>query len=801
MQLYENLHYKEHHMLSRRTRLKKRYAAINHAIRDSKLEPRFALEAMQVFIRDNKKELTKYTDIAEVADEKCKKLVKKIKKNFKAVCETIDDNDDYPWESLEQIEKFIIKHRKILVNQPRLLQEVENKYHDILHSFSANLEDVSRQLFLNVSDIVNIKLDNRTPRSHQDCINACDNISIKIITDILSKKDITHRTLVLSRYIMLAKMALDKGDYQATKFIISALGNSAVNENRLKATYAGLTPQMRKILAQIEEISMRPDPQIILHRTQAIIPSLERIKAMMTSTHSVGDLIEGDEEQEQEVLPDLLVTAEIHFGMAKSAGKDSHLNDEIDNIKLKLANFKQANSMYELAKSQNIKTDYCMKRLSEIYKRISGLEKLEALEEFITKLQDEVARQAVVDDEKQLIFFDYEEVKQQPPEETFAFSDRMHAVSVLEIEKRNNTSPPSPLFAGGFRLLDDVMDKFYLHEVKAYFVKKELRGKLNVLYQEITEVLNSLMNLSESQPDTRLGLSRKDVIDKIINKLQPLADQVRSNKTIADIDSTIDYLSKKTESQAVNSVYLYNRFKRLRDASTLADKLDQLISLLVQVNKLEKNKTKIEKEDGKVERNYAKSVSEVAASDSDIVESVSDLSLVRRELQAQSNSEEPVFVEPKTDVIASILDTVCHTAVSTMSILEALGRVKSTEIKAVIQDNDSQAREHVDDDLTVVIESKQQDKLVDGACFTWPCDENDQDSKGEINLFPRDVRGEHLRPLIDLFERSAKLNVSDSIPKIQCGKLKDVKSLVKLFDSYMQVDIATEEVARDFRIK
>ncbi len=209
----------------------------------------------------------------------------------KKLIRTISDAraSENPWDSLQLIEDFIIENKTNLIKYTDLRKKLESAYLDLLTLFSGNLGNISRKLFLNLKEVSNIKIDETTPYSHLQCVYASNNISIKIINDILSKKNANHRALAIWRYIILAKMRFDAGDYQATQFILSALGNASINSNRLKTTYAGLPDNIVSLLKKLEFLSLQPDNVLILQNTmENIIPSPDRIKAFMTHKNEVS---------------------------------------------------------------------------------------------------------------------------------------------------------------------------------------------------------------------------------------------------------------------------------------------------------------------------------------------------------------------------------------------------------------------------------------------------------------------------------------------------------------------------------
>lgn len=194
-----------------------------------------------------------------------------------------------PWDSLQLIENFIVENKVNLIKYSDLRKKLESAYVDLLTLFSGNLGNISRKLFLNLKEVSNIKIDDTTPHSHLECVNASNNISIQIINDILSKEKANYRVLAIWRYIILAKMRFDAGDYQATQFILSALGNASINSNRLKTTYAGLPGNIVALLKKLEFLSLQPDNVLILQNTREnIIPSPDRIKAFMTHKNEIS---------------------------------------------------------------------------------------------------------------------------------------------------------------------------------------------------------------------------------------------------------------------------------------------------------------------------------------------------------------------------------------------------------------------------------------------------------------------------------------------------------------------------------
>lgn len=241
-------------------------------------------------------------------------------KGLGVISKSIDSQEADAWEAIASVERFIVINKKTLMKHPGLLKNIEEQYQNLLKIFSDNLGQVSRGLFTNIEELDNTYTDLRSPLCHQRCVNASENIAMKIIDEILSKSNINERTLVVWRYIVIAKMRLDEGDYQSAEFIVSALMSSPVNMDRLKATYAGLPFDIIKLIKSLERIALKPDSHVMTYRTKPVIPSLARIKKLMTFANS-----EQVSESKRNEIKNMLATLQTEVKNQEEIINESHL--------------------------------------------------------------------------------------------------------------------------------------------------------------------------------------------------------------------------------------------------------------------------------------------------------------------------------------------------------------------------------------------------------------------------------------------------------------------------------------------
>lgn len=289
------------------------------------------LYTIEDFLLVHQDGLANHPSLHEKVEEKFRDL---LRKEIAVLREAVGKVD--PWESISDIEKFIIQHRNILTLYPD--DEVKNHYYNLISDFSNNLGEISRNIFLNIAeedlyntsvkttnDLISVNTEQKKeekaqgvstkasmikafkakafrakaskanasknegekpvpsqlcPDSHLACVNVSENIATKIVGEIIGCSDIDERTLTIWRYIVIAKMRLDVGDYQSVEFILSALSGCPVT--RLKATWEGLPSEVLNLQKLMSGLSLKPDTHIMRYRTQPVIPSLPRIKKLMT---------------------------------------------------------------------------------------------------------------------------------------------------------------------------------------------------------------------------------------------------------------------------------------------------------------------------------------------------------------------------------------------------------------------------------------------------------------------------------------------------------------------------------------
>jgi hypothetical protein len=423
-------------------------------------------------------------------------------------------SEDDAWKALDEIETYIINHKTYLRKHPRQLQDIEDCYIELMIALSDNLGQISRQLFIELDNMFNTKSGSRSPKSHQACANASENIAIKIISDILSKEDASHRALIIMRYAMIAKMRIDNGDYQSAEFIIMALSSYAVNETRLKQTYAELPPAVIKLIYSLELISLKPDSHVMTYRTKPIIPSLARIKKLVTFASDEAVSL-----TKRQAIRDLLVTIQ-----------------------------------YEVADSKK--------------KRV----------------------------EEALSFFDIDTLKNEPIMSLEDFNQEMYDISVNSIERRDAKPSKTRLFTQDFSPLADIdltikIDK----KMDTYLKMKEAHKTLKSLHEQILSLIDELNTIHEAMKDSRKNRVRKAELEGIIHYLERVEVQANANDDIDKIDDLINYLHQKSAIKSIRNYHLHHGLQRFVDATTLADKLNELIDVLnkVEYTKLVKNKIEI----------------------------------------------------------------------------------------------------------------------------------------------------------------------------------------------------------------
>ncbi len=153
----------------------------------------------------------------------------------------------------EIIEKLLADEttQAYLESNPDKRKALRTTYQQILDQIADNLMAISRRVFVELEELINIKTGAEGPVSHKLVGNYFNYLSDTVQKEILDAATDNERTIAMERYISLAKKAFERNDFTTLNAIMAGLQSNAIY--RLKANWESLSDNAKAMHASLKQ--------------------------------------------------------------------------------------------------------------------------------------------------------------------------------------------------------------------------------------------------------------------------------------------------------------------------------------------------------------------------------------------------------------------------------------------------------------------------------------------------------------------------------------------------------------------
>ena len=526
-----------------------------------------------------------------------------LKKNINELIKSVQkweqsESDATPWKGIDKVQQFLVKYRNELASHPNQLIRLSDIQKRQVQHVALNLHHLSISVCLNLDGFDQINEDKEAPESHARCTNFVNRSAQFIISDILNKKGICYRTLRMEFWIAVLNTVFKMGDLQAAGIILTALNN--VDVSKLSATYQGLSPQAKKVLAEIKEFAFKKRSLIVEERTTPIVPAFD---AYMR--HFVGSGYSHDNSQLLKYKNELKkLQAELQFALI-----DKIINDIISQPKVCTERiehwviimreaFAKANFRKVLIILNALNTDE-VKNVSSGFRGVS-FEAVETIEEItaLMRKQQTVTFDSghfihlSVDDDFQPLYFDYDAFTSGDGVVDQDNFDKETSKIVKALEP-NSALKPSPILREHYPvLLFPEKVKLKLNgRVKNRLKQEELNNEImEINGDKIFCCLRWLQDYAKKTPHTKGRKQRQKQIKVMLAQFAEVTEHVSHlahKGPVPDIEEHLRYLEDMLADPDLNRHGRTGFVKKWLGRKTeLALKLEELKEALAETKKL-----------------------------------------------------------------------------------------------------------------------------------------------------------------------------------------------------------------------
>lgn len=193
-----------------------------------------------------------------------------------------------------RLEKFFVRYQSAFSRYPESYQKLQKKYQKILDRMADDLVVVSRKLFLDLDDIGNTRIDERSPKSHQRVADAMEYLKWQVVIQILQKQNRDARALVMERWIAILKRCFEAGDYATATNLVSTLNSASLVQLDI---LNDLSPEAQNIIKQVEKLThFFHYAELIKHADKDVIPLFAHYK------RCISQIMEGNDTRQSQVL-------------------------------------------------------------------------------------------------------------------------------------------------------------------------------------------------------------------------------------------------------------------------------------------------------------------------------------------------------------------------------------------------------------------------------------------------------------------------------------------------------------------